>query len=44
MHTTNLCEFVKNGSLDKFIRFYVCVLAILCIITYGTIKIYATVA
>ena len=38
MHVTNLCEFVKTGLL---INFYLCILASLCIVMYGTIKIYA---
>ena len=38
MHVRNLCEFV-NGPLDKYMQ-NLCSSA-LCIVKYGTIKIYA---
>ena len=40
MRVTNLCEFIKNGPLDKFMRFLFMRSSVLCIVTYGVIKIY----
>ena len=44
MRVTNLCEFIKMGPLDKFMRFLFMRSSALhvCIVTYGMIKIYAT--
>ena len=43
MRAKILCESVKSG-LDLLINlcdFYLCIVSGLCIVTYGTIKIYA---
>ena len=41
MRVRNLCKFVKNGPLDKFMRFLFMHSSALCIVTYGAIKNYA---
>ena len=38
MRVRNLCKFVKNGPLGKFMRFLFMHSSALCIVTYGAIK------